>query len=127
MYRNAGIAEWRKVGKQGRDNSIKAVQHTNLLQTSFSIIHEKSYVEGCIQNYHPYLCFLFHCFAIPTFQMLFLLLVCIINCKIVNSHLLCQELSSGDSPHMTWRVLKESSIAITYNTILNSLQFTELK
>ena len=48
-----------------RDNSIKADQHTNLLQTSFSITHEKSYVGGCIQNYHPYLAFLFSLFCYP--------------------------------------------------------------
>ena len=106
MYHNAGTAKRQKVGKQDRGNSIKTLQHTNPLQTSFSTTHEKSYAGGCIQNYHPYLALLFSLFCYPYISNAFLLIVCIINCKNVNSHLVCQESSSGDSPHMTWRVLK---------------------
>ena len=91
MYRNAGIAEWQKVGKQGRDDCIKAVQHTNPLQTSISITHEKSYVGGCIQNYCPYLAFLFSLFCYPYISNAFpIACLYIIIWKIVNkqpSHL----------------------------------------
>ena len=108
-----------------RDNSIKADQHTNLLQTSFSITHEKSYVGGCIQNYHPYLAFLFSLFCYPNISNAFPF-ACL--CHHLES---CQQTASplsgveqwGQSPHDVEGA--ESSIAINVTIIQSSsVQFT---
>ena len=119
MYHNAGIAEWQQVGKQGRDNSTIAVQHNNPLRTSFSIIHEKSYVGVVYRT------------TIPTYiSNAFLLIVYIIIWKIVNkqpSHLSGVE-QWRQSPHdVEGAERKFYSYYHHYNTMINSPQFTELK
>jgi len=94
--------------------------------------HEKSYVGGCIQNYRPYLAFLFSLFCYPYISNAFpIACLYIIIWKIVNkqpSHL------SGvkqwrQSPHDVEGA--ESSIAITvaiiqFSTVHSSQDWSEI-